>query len=157
MHDAERSQYLRRVSAAFPVPFLLLALALLVGGASRQPQRPVPPELRAVEAQLTALTNDVAQTISERFSFYFSDTKLKLSKRKDWYKILGISKTTPPTYIKHAYKRLDRGEDLDEVGMGGGGGGFDPFGGDGGKQYTFHHGGGFPRGGFPGGFQFNFG
>ncbi|KAE8801831.1 DnaJsubfamily C member 3 [Hordeum vulgare] len=237
MRDAERSRYRRRASAAFPVPLLLLALALLAGGASGQPQRPVPPELRAVEAQLTALTNDVAQTISDRFSFCFSDTidnasaidsftnlvlaslvfgsceqincglmasflltltqdmairealmkaerQLKVSKRKDQYKILGISKTASATDIKHAYKRLvlqwhpdknvenheeaenmfreiaaayevlsdedkrvmyDRGEDLDEVGMGGGGGGFDPFGGGGGQQYTFHHGEGSPE------------
>ncbi|KAI4983540.1 hypothetical protein ZWY2020_025406 [Hordeum vulgare] len=125
-----------------------------------------------------------------------AERQLKLSKRKDWYKILGISKTASATDIKHAYKRLalqwhpdknvenheeaenmyreiaaayevlsdedkrvryDRGEDLDEVGMGGGGGGLNPFGGGGGQQYTFHHGGGFPGGGFPGGFQFNFG
>ncbi|KAI5010400.1 hypothetical protein ZWY2020_012537, partial [Hordeum vulgare] len=108
-----------------------------------------------------------------------AERQLKLSKRKDWYKILGISKTASATDIKRAYKRLalqwhpdknvenheeaenmfreiaaayevlsdedkrvryDRGEDLDEVGMGGGGGGFDPFGGGGGQQYTFHHG-----------------
>ncbi|KAE8798387.1 DnaJsubfamily C member 3 [Hordeum vulgare] len=227
--------YRRRANTTFPMPLLLLALALLSGGASGQPQRPVPPELRAVEVQLTALTNDVAQTISDCFSFCFSDKgeaklltedwegavedlkdaaqkspqdmairealmkaerQLKLSKRKDWSKILGISKTTSATDIKRAYKRLavqwhpdknvenheeaenmfreiaaayevlsdedkrvryDRGEDLDEVGMGGGSGGFDPFGGGGGQQYTFHHGGGFPKGGFPGGFQFNFG
>ncbi|KAE8807789.1 ABC transporter G family member 24 [Hordeum vulgare] len=73
MRDAERSRYRRRASAAFPVPLLLLALALLAGGASGQPQRPVPPKLRVVEAQLTTLTNDVAQTISDRFSFYVSD------------------------------------------------------------------------------------
>lgn len=54
--------------------------------------------------------------------------------------------------------RYDRGEDVDEMNMGGGGGGFNPFGG-GGQQYTFHFDGGFPGGGFPGGggFQFNFG
>ncbi|KAE8819544.1 DnaJsubfamily C member 3 [Hordeum vulgare] len=125
-----------------------------------------------------------------------AERQLKLSKRKYWYKIPGISKTTSSTDIKRAYKwlalqwhpdknvenheeaenmfreiaatyevlsdedkrvRYDRGEDLEEVGMGGGGGGFDPFGGGGGQQYTFHHGGGFPGGGFPGGFQFNFG
>uniref|UniRef100_A0A0E0JUC6 J domain-containing protein n=1 Tax=Oryza punctata TaxID=4537 RepID=A0A0E0JUC6_ORYPU len=129
-----------------------------------------------------------------------AEKQLKLSKRKDWYKILGISKTASAAEIKRAYKKLalqwhpdknvdnreeaenmfreiaaayevlgdedkrvryDRGEDLDEMNMGGGGGGFNPFGG-GGQQYTFHydggfHGGGFPGGGFPGGFQFNFG
>lgn len=54
--------------------------------------------------------------------------------------------------------RYDRGEDVDEMNMGGGGGGFNPFAG-GGQQYTFHFDGGFPGGGFPGGggFQFNFG
>ena len=53
--------------------------------------------------------------------------------------------------------RYDRGEDVDEMNMGGGGGGFNPFGG-GGQQYTFHFDGGFPGGGFPGGegFRFNF-
>lgn len=47
--------------------------------------------------------------------------------------------------------RYDRGEDLDE-GTGMGGGGFNPFGG--GQQFTFHFDGGFPGGGFPGGFGF---
>ena len=49
--------------------------------------------------------------------------------------------------------RYDRGEDLEDTGMGGGGGGFNPFGGGGfgGQQYTFTFEGGFPGGGFPGG------
>lgn len=53
--------------------------------------------------------------------------------------------------------RYDRGEDLEEMGMGGGG----PVGG-GGQQFTFQFEGGFPGGfggfdgGFPGGFQFHF-
>ncbi|KAL0316242.1 UNVERIFIED_CONTAM: DnaJ protein P58IPKB [Sesamum radiatum] len=42
--------------------------------------------------------------------------------------------------------RYDRGEDLDDMGTGMGGGG------GGGQQYTFHFEGGFPGGGFPGGF-----
>ncbi|KAI4983868.1 hypothetical protein ZWY2020_025734 [Hordeum vulgare] len=35
-----------------------------------------------------------------------AERQLKLSKRKDWYKILGISKTTSARDIKRAYKRL---------------------------------------------------
>ncbi|BAD87042.1 putative P58IPK [Oryza sativa Japonica Group] len=141
------------------------------------------------------------QDMGIREALMRAEKQLKLSKRKDWYKILGISKTASAADIKRAYKKLalqwhpdknvdnreeaenmfreiaaayevlgdedkrvryDRGEDLDEMNMGGGGGGFNPFGG-GGQQYTFHYdggfygGGGFPGGGFPGGFQFNFG
>ena len=58
--------------------------------------------------------------------------------------------------------RYDRGEDLEDMGMGGDGGGFNPFGG-GGQQFTFTFDGGFPGGfggGFPGGggggFEFHF-
>ncbi|KAF5750369.1 hypothetical protein HS088_TW03G00705 [Tripterygium wilfordii] len=131
-----------------------------------------------------------------------AEKALKMSKRKDWYKILGVSKTSSISDIKRAYKKLalqwhpdknvdnreeaeakfreiaaayevlgdeekrtryDRGEDIEDMGMGGGGGGFNPFGGGGGQQYTFHFEGGFPGGfggGFPGGggggFNFQF-
>ncbi|BAS76481.1 Os01g0977200 [Oryza sativa Japonica Group] len=147
------------------------------------------------------LVDALTQDMGIREALMRAEKQLKLSKRKDWYKILGISKTASAADIKRAYKKLalqwhpdknvdnreeaenmfreiaaayevlgdedkrvryDRGEDLDEMNMGGGGGGFNPFGG-GGQQYTFHYdggfygGGGFPGGGFPGGFQFNFG
>nr|BAD25246.1 putative DNAJ heat shock N-terminal domain-containing protein [Oryza sativa Japonica Group] len=148
------------------------------------------------------LVDALTQDMGIREALMRAEKQLKLSKRKDWYKILGISKTASAAEIKRAYKKLalqwhpdknvdkreeaenmfreiaaayevlgdedkrvryDRGEDLDEMNMGGGGGGgFNPFGG-GGQQYTFHYdggfhgGGGFPGGGFPGGFQFNFG
>ncbi|KAG5055541.1 hypothetical protein AAZX31_03G160900 [Glycine max] len=128
------------------------------------------------------------QDMNIREAVMRAEKALKISKRKDYYKILGISKTASAADIKRAYKKLalqwhpdknvdkreeaeaqfreiaaayevlsdedkrvryDRGEDLEEAGMGGGGGGFNPFGG-GGYTYTFE--GGFPGGGFGGGF-----
>ncbi|RDY00099.1 DnaJ protein P58IPK-like protein [Mucuna pruriens] len=130
------------------------------------------------------------QDMNIREAVMRAEKALKISKRKDYYKILGISKTASAADIKRAYKKLalqwhpdknvdnreeaeakfreiaaayevlsdedkrvryDRGEDLEESGMGGGGGGFNPFGG-GGQQYTFTFEGGFPGGGFGGGF-----
>ncbi|KAI8556350.1 hypothetical protein RHMOL_Rhmol05G0245900 [Rhododendron molle] len=150
-------------------------------------------------ADLKSAAEKSPQDMNIREVLMKAEKSLKLSQRKDWYKILGVSKTAAISDIKRAYKKLalqwhpdknvdnreeaeakfreiaaayevlgdedkrtryDRGEDLEEMGMGSGGGGFNPFGG-GGQQFTFHFEGGFPGGGgggFPGGgfggFQF---
>ncbi|KAE8666231.1 DnaJ protein P58IPK-like protein [Hibiscus syriacus] len=110
------------------------------------------------------------QDMNIREALTRAEKALKMSKRKDWYRILGVSKTALVAEIKRAYKKLalqwhpdknvlgddkkrakyDRGEDSEDMGMGGGG--FNPFGG-GGQHFTFTFYGGFPGGGF-GGFHF---
>ncbi|KAL1153452.1 hypothetical protein V6Z11_A09G177100 [Gossypium hirsutum] len=135
------------------------------------------------------------QDMNIREALMRAEKALKMSKRKDWYKILGVSKTSSVAEIKRAYKKLalqwhpdknvdnreeaeaqfreiaaayevlgddekrakyDRGEDIEDMGMGGGG--FNPFGGGGGggQQFTFTFDGGFPGGFGGGGFGFNF-
>jgi hypothetical protein len=76
MRDVRPSSRLQRGSCV--VVDLAVLLLLLAGVARGQlpplpPAPPTRPELRAVEAQLTDLTKDVAGTISDSFSFCVAD------------------------------------------------------------------------------------
>jgi len=77
MRDAKPLQLQRRgrgVALRLPVLIQLLGfLLLLLAGVARGQQSPLPPALSAVEKQLNNLTNNVAETISDNFSFCVAD------------------------------------------------------------------------------------
>jgi hypothetical protein len=78
MRDARAPQLQRRGQGVGVLLPLLLLLFLLAGAASGQQQAQPPPvappaDLPDVERQLNNLTNDVAATISDKFSFCVAD------------------------------------------------------------------------------------
>ncbi|TVU07325.1 hypothetical protein EJB05_47375, partial [Eragrostis curvula] len=73
MRDAKSPQLQRRRCVVDLAVLLLLLAGVASGQQGQLPPPPAPPQLKAVEAQLTGLTNDVAKTISDSFSFCVAD------------------------------------------------------------------------------------
>ncbi|KAL6839762.1 hypothetical protein ACP4OV_030450 [Aristida adscensionis] len=95
MRDAEPAQPRRRgpgVLLPLHLPLLLLLLAGAVSGQQGQlpPLPPAPPELRDVERRLDVLTNDVARTISDRFSFCIADAEADWNEAFNYTSDLGF-------------------------------------------------------------------
>ncbi|GKF46891.1 DnaJ protein P58IPK, partial [Tanacetum coccineum] len=57
-------------------------------------------------ADMKASAEKSPQDMSVREGLMKAEKALKLSQRKDWYKILGISKTASIVELKQAYKNL---------------------------------------------------
>ncbi|KAL2509449.1 DnaJ protein P58IPK-like protein [Forsythia ovata] len=57
-------------------------------------------------ADLKSAAEKSPQDVNIREALARAERSLKLSKRKDYYKILGVSKTAPMSEIKRAYKKL---------------------------------------------------
>jgi hypothetical protein len=71
MRDAKPLRLQRR---GLVIALHLLVAVLLLAGVARAQRSPLPPPpLSAIEEQLNTLTNEVAGTISDKFSFCVAD------------------------------------------------------------------------------------